>query len=411
MIYRPDLLPPRVNSNIEIIQLTNGDVPTSHIYMEAQVFSPDSRRFILHESATPHGSCKDDPAHIYFVCDIDNFCAMQPITEEIGATAPSVSPDGKYLYYFVDETEINGGKLTLKRVCLDGTDRKTLLVIDTPITPVNRWASKIYPLSTMRSDGRKIALSCFLGNGSSEGITWGLLSFDLETLTHELIIEGQTWCNMHPQYCRSTNNKYLHDILIQENHGNICTQNGKNTLSVSGGGVDIHVINDESGDILDMPWGRDGNEYCQGHQCWRGSTNWAITSTGTQSPEEEQLIESQPGKGAGHIGIASPGGIHNHLTRDYPLRPSFYHFSTDIAGRKLISDTEITADGKIVLANLGEPGRDPLSDWSCLAVTHSALKSESHIHPFLSPDGNMAFFNSDESGILQAYMIRGLDSL
>jgi Tol biopolymer transport system component len=30
------------------------------------------------------------------------------------------------------------------------------------------------------------------------------------------------------------------------------------------------------------------------------------------------------------------------------------------------------------------------------------------MHPFLSPDGTMGFFNSDESGLLQAYMITGL---
>jgi Tol biopolymer transport system component len=29
--------------------------------------------------------------------------------------------------------------------------------------------------------------------------------------------------------------------------------------------------------------------------------------------------------------------------------------------------------------------------------------------PSVSPDGSMAFFNSDESGALQAYMVRGLD--
>lgn len=40
---------------------------------------------------------------------------------------------------------------------------------------------------------------------------------------------------------------------------------------------------------------------------------------------------------------------------------------------------------------------------------HSSWKAEAHIHPFLSPDGSMGFFNSDESGTVQAYMIRGLD--
>ncbi len=38
----------------------------------------------------------------------------------------------------------------------------------------------------------------------------------------------------------------------------------------------------------------------------------------------------------------------------------------------------------------------------------STCDKGAHIHPFLSPDGTMAFFNSDESGLLQAYMIRGL---
>ena len=39
--------------------------------------------------------------------------------------------------------------------------------------------------------------------------------------------------------------------------------------------------------------------------------------------------------------------------------------------------------------------------------TGPILKSEAHIHPFLSPDGLSAFFNSTESGTLHAYMARG----
>ena len=35
------------------------------------------------------------------------------------------------------------------------------------------------------------------------------------------------------------------------------------------------------------------------------------------------------------------------------------------------------------------------------------LAKDTHIHPFLSPDGVSGFFNSDESGVLQAYMVRG----
>jgi hypothetical protein len=42
------------------------------------------------------------------------------------------------------------------------------------------------------------------------------------------------------------------------------------------------------------------------------------------------------------------------------------------------------------------------------AVVHPLLlESDMHLHPFLSPDGSMAFFNSTESGELQAYMATG----
>ena len=96
---RPDLLDEHAPQGVEVVELTTESVPSCHVYMEAQIFTPDSKRFILHRSAHPHGSDKHDPEHRYLVCDIDDGCTLRPITEESGATAPSVSPDGKYLYF------------------------------------------------------------------------------------------------------------------------------------------------------------------------------------------------------------------------------------------------------------------------------------------------------------------------
>src|SRR5690606_21960268 len=118
-----------------------------------QIFTPDSKRFVLHRSAHAHGSNKDDPAHQYLLCDIEDGCSLTPLTEECGVTAPSVSPDGQHLYYFVNETEVNGGRLTLKRVRLDGTARETILVLDAGIPGTGQRPSRIYPLSTISSDG------------------------------------------------------------------------------------------------------------------------------------------------------------------------------------------------------------------------------------------------------------------
>jgi hypothetical protein len=396
---------------IEVLQLTTEpDVPSSHLYMEAQVFTPDSKRFVLHRSAHAHGSSKSDPQHQYLLCDSEDGCALRPLTEEVGATAASVAPDGSCLYYFVNETEVGGGRLTLKRVKLDGSQRETILVVDTALPGTTFRPSNIYPLSTISSDGRRLALSAFLGDGKTEGAPYGLMVFDVEQATVSLVVHGPTWCNMHPQSCRSTDADAAHDILIQENHGNVATAAGSITRLTGGEGADIHVIRDDGTNFRNLPWGRDGNEFCQGHQCWRGRTTWAITSTGCRQPAEAQLIEGRAAPHAEHVGIRTPGGVRNDLSRSFPS-PHFYHFATDIAGQRLVSDAgPLNKSASIYLAELGEPGKDPARKFTYLLSPKSSCVKTAHIHPFLSPDGRLAFFNSDESGLLQAYLIRGLEN-
>jgi hypothetical protein len=319
-----------------------------------------------------------------------------------------VSPDGKYVYYFVNETTPGKGRLTLKRVNLDGTDRHTIVVVDQPLPGTKFRPSGIYPLSTISSDGRRLAISGFLGDGTTAESPFGLMVFDVQKASVALVIHGPTWCNIHPQYCRSTDPEASHDILIQENHGCLISARGTIEKLVGGAGADIHVLRDDGTNFRTMPWGRNGNEACQGHQCWRGRTSWGITSTGTRRPPEAQLIEGRAVPDAGHRGIDTPGAVRNDLTRHYP-RPHFYHFATDIAGKRLISDAGPTdKGGRIFLAELGEPGKDPAHHFRCLLNPRSSWKKSAHIHPFLSPDGTMGFFNSDESGLLQAYLIRHL---
>lgn len=407
-IPRPDLVDPEAPEGTEVFQLTSESIPSSHVYMEAQIFTPDSKRFVLHRSAHAHGSDKDDPDHQYLLCDLDDGGALSPLTEEVGVTAPSVSPDGVYLYYFVNETDVNAGRLTLRRVRLDGTGRETILVVDSGIGDSGLRPSRIYPLSTISSDGARLALSAFLGDGQTEDAPFGLMVFDVPTASVELVMHGQTWCNMHPQYSRSLEPDGRHDLLIQENHGNKATPRGEITTLVSGRGADIHVIRDDGTNFRTMPWGRDENEYCQGHQCWRGRSAWAITSTSTRDPKGARLIEGLALPDAGHLGAATPGGVRNDLTREVEL-PDFYHFATDIDGTRLISDTgKNDHGGRVVVAELGEPGEGMLRTLRALARPNSSWEKTAHIHPFLSPDGRTGFFNSDESGTLQAYMVRGI---
>lgn len=409
MINRPDLVDDRSPDGLEVFQLTTETaVPSCHIYMEAQIFTPDSKRLVVHRSATPHGGDQHDAEHRYLLCDLENGGALSPLTDEVGVTGPSVSPDGQWLYYFHDETELNGGRLTLKRVKLDGTQREAVIVLDTPAIDATRRISRMYPLSSISSDGRRVAISGFLGDGHREPPPWGMLVFDLDNNEARLVLNGPSWCNIHPQYCRSTDDDASHDILVQENHGNVTDPNGRGSGGVAGPGCDIHVIRDDGSDFRDLPWGRDGNEFCEGHQCWRGRSTVAITS-GLQGAEERHpVIEGTPGPHAGHIGIDTPGSERNDLARSFDA-PHFHHFATDIEGQRFITDytPDLPGTAKLCVAEFREPLREPLANWRYLLDTGAIAESPRHCHPFLSPDGTMAFFNSDEPGVLQAYMARG----
>jgi len=404
---RQDLLDADSPKGLEVFQLTQGELSGAHLYMEAQIFTLDSKRFLLHRSATAHGGGRSDPKHQYFVCDLEDGGLLEPIIPEMGGVAPSVSPDGRFVYYFIDETKPGVGRFLLKRVNIDGGGRQTVLTVDGPLPGTDFRASRLYPISTISSDGKRLAISAFLGDGKTDDADFGLMVFDLERATVRLVLHGPTWCNMHSQYSRSTDGDAAHDILIQENHGCVIDASGAIKKLTGGEGADIHVIRDDGTNFRNMPWGRDGNEFCQGHQCWRGRTDWAITSTGTRSPRGAFLIEGKAAPHAGHVGLKTPGGLRNDLTRDLK-EAKFSHFAGDALGKHFVSDAgPFDKGGRILAAEFGEPGRDALGGWRYLLNPRSTCKKESHIHPFLSPDGTMAFFNSDESGVLHAYMMRG----
>ena len=404
---RPDMCSSQGPPGLEIFQLTTApDVPSAHVYMEAQIFTPDSQHLVLHRSAHPHGSDPKDPDHRYLLCDLDNGGALSPITQERGATAPSIDPTGEWLYYFIDNTEpAVGGRLTLRRVRLDGTQRQDVAEIGSVLPAAPGPLSRPYPLSTISSDGERVAISGFLGDGSTDDAPWGLLVFQVNTGAVELILHGPSWCNVHPQYSRSQSAS--HDLLIQQNHGNTCDAQGQFTRLVGGNGADIHVIADDGTNLRDLPWGRDGNEFCQGHQCWIGISERALTSTGKREPKAAELIEARAVAHVGHNGINTPGTTRNDLSRNH-AQPDFYHFATCAAGKRLITDAgSKDSSGALWLGTIPGDETATIEDWTYLCNPGSSWGKMTHIHPFLSPDGNAGFFNSDESGTLQCYMVRG----
>lgn len=231
--------------------------------------------------------------------------------------------------------------------------------------------------------------------------------FDIEDGGVELILRGPSWCNVHPQYCRSNDPLACRDLLVQENHGNECDASGRFTRLTGGAGADIHILRDDGEQLRDLPWGRDGHEHCQGHQCWIGDATTALTSTGKREPQECALIAGRGVPHIGHEGLNTPGAYRNDLSRAFP-HPEFWHFGTDAAGRRLVSDAgPRDRGGSVYVMDLPVDDGAPIDSYTFLLNPRSSWQKHTHVHPFLSPDGCSAFFNSDESGTLQAYMVRG----
>lgn len=403
MIARPDLLGTDSPGELEVFQLTDDPkIPSCHVYMEAQIFTSDSKYFLLRSNTCAHGYAGNVKL---LLCEIESGQII-PVTDEESVSGPAVSPDGRFFYYFTTTLVRGRNRVSLCRRKLDGSEKETISVLDGHVPGTACSPSRVYPLSTLSSDGARLATSCFLGDGTHRGAPWALLVFDLATGECHVPLLGPSWCNIHPQYSRSKDPESIHDIMVQENHGNICTPDGCTERLVDEVlGCDIHVIRDDGQNFRNLPWGRDVGEHCMGHQCWRGRTRWAISAQILDG--EVHLYEGTPAPHRDHEGRHSPEGRRNRLCRNFP-NPQFYHFATDIEGTRFLTDYFYQGQDALYLMRLGEVGAGAFEETIFLLRPRSSWKKEAHVHPFLSPDGRAAFFNSDESGQLQAYMIRNL---
>lgn len=312
-----------VSGDLELLEMTSGATPACHVYMEAQVFTPDSRRMVIHQSAHPHGSDPLDPEHRYLCCDLESLERPWELTREVGATALAISPDGEWFYYFVGSLEVDRGVIRLRRVRLDGTGREELFALD------HGPSGRFYPLSTISSDGKRLAIATNLAGSGGQSALW---CFDLERGTARMLLHGMNFGNLHMQYCRSPEQPHL--LMIQQNHGCLYDAAGKElraySAALDGGvmrniplgatpddshtglGIDLHLLDDRTGEIVgSFPVGRNGDEFCQGHQCWRGQSEFAISSTirfVSPSSAIHELVECRADSGENHHGAAEASG-------------------------------------------------------------------------------------------------------
>lgn len=400
---RPDIPNGKSPEGIKVVQITSHPEHESwHVYTEARIFTPDSRRFIFVREGD------------YWICDIEDNFGIRQVTDEPGAIGPSIDPEGEWMYYFVDRTLQTEGTLTLKRLSLDDFTRETLLTITGEIPGTQYKPSRIYSLSSISSDGKRLCTSCFLGDGETETAPWGLLVFNLENPSVSLVFKDTHYNNMHPQYCLSKDPEFSHDILLQHNHGSEYDKTGRTTLLVGGKGADLHVIRDDGTHWRDIPIGRDGKEFVQGHQQWRGRSN-SVLSAMYIPGGKNRILEGYPiatDENTTHTGFNIPGGKYYDITRNIE-NPDFWHFSSDLSGMYVVSDTQTrdpeTGDVSInlVIGSLHSIDNPELTTRYLLNTGTSGDGQKAHPHPFFSPDTKMAFFNSDREGKAEIWMVTG----
>ena len=106
-IERPDMTSERSPEGLRVIQITSDkNYTTSHIYMESHIFTPDSKRFVFQRFRNPEETDPRKMLRDYMLCDIEDGFSIRQITDEDGVIAPSLSPDGRFMYYFIDRTSI-----------------------------------------------------------------------------------------------------------------------------------------------------------------------------------------------------------------------------------------------------------------------------------------------------------------
>lgn len=344
-IERPDLLDERSPAGLRVLQLTSDDrVASGHVYMEAPVFTPDSRRFVYHRMWI------DEPTREtrfwrreFWLCDLEDNFALRQLTTDHDATAPAVSPDGRWLYYFLNQRRPASRRgIRLQRVDLDTGRDETLLVLDRPLDGHAGPPSLLYPLGTIRSDGQAVACGAFLGDGVSAP-RWGVLVCDLTRQQARVVMDSDHLINPHMQYCRSTDPTLRHDLLIQENLGVTCRPDGERIEVASG--CRLYVLRDDGTNLRVLPCGDPPHEMVHGHQEWRGQGATVIVGVDHRYPERPHTrpcIEAAPLPVQDRSAAAPsqlPGAAERRhdITRALP-GVAFGHTAFDPTGTRFVGD-------------------------------------------------------------------------
>ncbi|MCE9589977.1 MAG: oligogalacturonate lyase family protein [Planctomycetes bacterium] len=350
-------------NGVEVLKLTNLPVVSTHIYPEAPISSPDGKRFVWSRWHPSTGQ------RALWIADLETLRIRQ-ITDEPGAAAPIITPDGKWWYYSVGRA--------IWRMHPESYERELWYTVPESMGNVGSIVS-------ISHCGTRV-----VGSANPAPGRHGVISTDLLNRTSTIAYEHPDARNPHVQYSRDDRRA----LCVQQNDGIEFDAAGNLTRLVGDNGASLWVVNDDGTNPQKLNVGSSPLERVQGHQCWVGGEHRVITTTHRRTAVGKRwlqhwIIAIAPGEKEGRVvGDGSKEDIH------------FTHMHTTRDGRYWVSDCNRTAKIYVGSLRTGRFRRFCDSNASFGAPQHT------HPHPFFMADGKTIGWNSDVTGVPQIYVAR-----
>lgn len=346
-------------TGITVLRLTSDPCVNHHIYPEAQVNTPDGKRFIFARRRAL------ERTSTYWIGDIDTTWIRQ-ITNEDNATCPVITPDGTSFYYSCGRRVI--------RLDPESFEREEVFAI--PDGELE-WVAGI---SSVDYTGTR-----FLTGARDQSGVYGVGIVDLVEKRAWMAYRSPDVRNPHGQYSRNADRK----ILVQVNNGIVLDEHENIIKLVGEKGASLMVVNDDGSNPILLKAGYTLTERVQGHQTWVGSKNMVITTMHRRVDVVEPWIQDR-------IVTVVPGEEY----RIVGAGKGFTHIGTSPDGEWWVSDCNATADIFVGSVRTGK--------YRLFYRSGSTFGSaqEAHPHPFFLGDGKSVGWNSDVTGVPHIYCAR-----
>ena len=349
------------SSGATIKQLTSGPAIHTQIYGEVPYTDAGSRWFVFTKQRDTHG-----PVEVWRA-DLQRDW-LTPVCDGVGGiSGMAVSTDQRHFYCVRSHGE---DAFEIVRTDIETLEQTAIAFTGPPF---------VRSLGSVAPDGRTYITGTMLAPGR-----YGIVRYDLEAATREVIHEGPEICNAHPQVEPGEGQQ----ILVQHNRGCEIDEQGRVTRSVGEMGATLYVIDIDGGNYQELPVGKPDTHPVQGHQCWIGATGEVLL---TIVGQREEMIEK------GNLLALRPG---DEAARAVSTGHAYWHASASKDGRFFVSDT--IGEALIVVGSL-RTGRARVL---CESGASAGSPQYTHPHPYFTPDCRWVIYNSDGTGIPHVHAAR-----